>query len=70
MCRNSPAYDAGLRPGDVIVNFNQLPVDDASQFTRMVADAKSGTSAALKVLRGGRVIDLKIPIVSSARRRR
>ena len=69
MYRNSPAYDAGLRPGDVIVNFNQLPVDDASQFTRMVADAKIGTSAALKVLRGGRVIDLKIPIVSSARRR-
>jgi serine protease Do len=70
MYRNSPAYDAGLRPGDVIVNFNQLPVDDASQFTRLVADAKIGTSAALKVLRGGRVIDLKIPIVSSARRRR
>jgi serine protease Do len=70
MYRNSPAYDAGLRPGDVIVNFNQLPVDDASQFTRMVADAKIGTSAALKVLRSGRLVDLKIPIVSSSRRRR
>ena len=70
MYRNSPAYDAGLRPGDVIVNFNQLPVDDASQFTRMVADAKIGTSADLKVLRNGRTMDVKIPIVSSSRRRR
>jgi serine protease Do len=70
MYRNSPAYDAGLRPGDVIVNFNQRPVDDASQFTRMVADAKIGTSAAVKVLRNGRLVDLKIPIVSSSRRRR
>ena len=70
MYRNSPAYDAGLRPGDVIVNFNQLPIDDASQFTRMVADAKIGTSADLKVLRNGRTIGVKIPIVSSSRRRR
>ena len=70
MYRNSPAYDAGLRPGDVIVTFNQLPVDDASQFTRMVADAKIGTSADLKVLRNGRTMDVKIPIVSSSRRRR
>ena len=70
MYRNSPAYDAGLRPGDVIVTFNQLPVDDASQFTRMVADAKIGTSANLRVLRNGRLVDLKIPIVSSSRRRR
>ena len=70
MYRNSPAYDAGLRPGDVIVNFNQRPIDDASQFTRMVADAKIGTSADLKVLRSGRLIDVKIPIVSSSRRRR
>ena len=70
MYRNSPAYDSGLRPGDVIVNFNQLPVEDASQFTRMVADAKIGTSAAVKVLRNGRLVDLKIPIVSSSRRRR
>src|SRR5438876_2348187 len=70
MYRNSPAYDAGLRPGDVIVNFNQLPVDDEPQFTRMVADAKIGTSADLKVLRNGRTMDVKIPIVSSSRRRR
>ena len=70
MYRNSPAYDAGLRPGDVIVNFNGRPIDDASQFIRMVADAKIGTAADLKVLRNSRTIDVKIPIVSSSRRRR
>ena len=42
MTRVSEAYDAGLRPGDVIVSFNGQPIDDPSQFLRLVADAKLG----------------------------
>ena len=45
MYRNSEAYEAGLRPGDVIVAFNGQTVDDPSQFCRLVADAKIGTTA-------------------------
>ena len=70
MFRNSASWNAGLRPGDVIVSFNGQAIDDASQLTRMVADARIGTTATLKVLRGGRTIDVKIPIVSSSARRR
>jgi serine protease Do len=74
MYRSSPSYDAGLRPGDVIVGFNGQNVDDASQLRRMVADAKIGTTATLKVVRNNRPVDMKIPIQSSAsttaRRRR
>jgi serine protease Do len=73
MYRNSASYDAGLRPGDVIVAFNGQNVADASQLRRLVADAKIGTTATLKVLRNGRPADLKIAIESSAstvRRRR
>ena len=40
MQRNSPTYEAGLRPGDVIVGFNGQTVTDASQFNRMVGDAQ------------------------------
>ena len=40
MSRDSEAYDAGLRPGDVIVGFNGQPIDDPSQFSRLVADAQ------------------------------
>jgi len=67
--QTSEAYRAGLQPGDVIVEFNGQPVDDPSQLSRMVMDAKIGTTATLKVLRDGRTIAVKVPIVSSARKR-
>ena len=74
MYRSSASYDAGLGPGDVITAFNGQTVADAAQLRRLVADAKIGTTATLKVLRNGRPADLKIPIESSAssasRRRR
>jgi serine protease Do len=69
MFRNSGAYQAGLRPGDVIVSFNSLPVDDPSQFVRNVADARIGSTATVRVLRNGRSIEFKLPIVSSSSRR-
>jgi len=66
MTRASEAYDAGLRPGDIIVGFNGQAIDDPSQFSRMVSDAKIGTTATIKVLRNGRSMDFKLPIVSSS----
>jgi serine protease Do len=69
MFRNSEAYQAGLRPGDVIVSFNGLPVDDPSQFVRNVADARIGSTATVRALRNGRAIEFKLPIVSSSNRR-
>jgi Do/DeqQ family serine protease len=63
---NSEAYDAGLRPGDVIVGFNGQRVDDPSQFFRLVADAKIGSTADVKALRTGRSVEFKMPVVSSS----
>src|SRR5215212_5225604 len=70
MGRVSEAYDAGLRPGDVIVAFNGQSVDDPSQFQRMVADAKIGSTATLKILRQGRAMEFKLPVASSSTQRR
>ena len=67
MRRVSEAYDAGLRPGDVIVGFNGHQIDDPSQFSRLVADAPIGSTATVKVLRNGRTMEFKLPIVSSSR---
>src|SRR5262245_310126 len=67
--RTSEAYRAGLQAGDVIVGFNGQTVDDPAQFARLIADAKVGSTATVRVLREGRPVDLKLPIVSSARRR-
>jgi len=66
MLRDSESYVSGLRPGDVIVAFNKQQVDDPSQFFRLVADAKVGSTAAIRVLREGRAMDFQLPIVSSS----
>jgi serine protease Do len=66
MNRGSEAYDAGLRPGDVIVGFNGQAISDPAQFSRIVADAKVGSTASIKVLRNGRVMDFRLPIVSTS----
>jgi serine protease Do len=66
MTRASEAYDAGLRPGDVIVSVNGQAIDDPSQFLRVVADSKPGTTAVVKVLRAGRTMEFRLPIVSTS----
>jgi len=70
MARNSEAYNAGVRPGDVIVGLNGRPVEDPSQLFRMVADAQIGSTATIRVLRNGRPTDIKVPIVADSRGRR
>jgi serine protease Do len=65
MARQSDAYAAGLRPGDVIISFNSRPVDDASAFMRMLADSKVGTSARLEIVRESRHLEMTVPITRS-----
>jgi serine protease Do len=73
MVRNSASYEAGLRPGDVIVKYNGQEIADVGQLNRRVADETIGATVTLTIVRGGRELDVKIPIASSsanARRRR
>jgi serine protease Do len=70
MTRVSEAYDAGLRPGDVIIAMNGQTIDDPSQFLRLVADSKPGTTATVKVRRSGRTLEFKLQIVSSSTSRK
>ena len=63
MSRSSPAYQNGMRPGDVVVAFNGTPVEDPGHLSRMVSDAMIGGTASVTVIREGRRVELKIPIV-------
>ena len=63
MYRNSPAYQGGLRPGDVVVSFNGTSVEDPGHLSRLVSDAPIGSTAAVVVIREGRRVELKIPVV-------
>jgi Do/DeqQ family serine protease len=67
MYRNSPAYMGGMRPGDVVVTFNGTTVEDPGHLSRMVSDAAIGSAAAVTVIRDGRRVELKIPVVRLTR---
>jgi Do/DeqQ family serine protease len=65
MVQRSEAYAAGVRPGDIITSFNTTPVDDAQHLKRLVSDAKVGTTVTLALLREGKRITARVPIVKS-----
>ncbi len=66
MSNRSPAYAAGLRPGDIIIAFDQTPVEDSSHFMRLLSDAEIGGTVSLTVFREGRKFPVKVPIVQRA----
>ena len=65
MRRDSPAYQGGLRPGDVITTFNGTVITDGSQLSRLIQDAQIGSTATLGVIREGRRLDLRVPVQST-----
>ncbi len=65
MRRDTPAYRAGIRPGDVIVAFNGTDVIDSAQLSRQIQDTAIGSSATATVIRAGQRIDLNVSIESS-----
>jgi serine protease Do len=66
MRRDSSAYAAGLRPGDVVVSFNGAPVEDGGQLSRLIQDSRIGSTAAVEVIREGEKVALKVPITSTS----
>jgi Do/DeqQ family serine protease len=65
MQQRSDAYAAGMRPGDIIVSFNGTPVEDQSHIMRLLSDAKIGSTVTLGLLREGKPVSVKVPIVKS-----
>ncbi len=62
MYRNSSAFQAGLRPYDIVVAFNGRKIETGEQFVRAVADSPIGSTATISVLRQGRQMELKVPV--------
>ncbi len=52
--RNSPAFNAGVAPGDIILEVNRQPVTNVSQVTRALQSAGPGTPVFLLVWRDAR----------------
>jgi Do/DeqQ family serine protease len=62
LSRNSSAFKGGLQPIDVIVSFNGTPVEDPGHLSRLVSDARIGSTATIGVIREGRRVDVKVEI--------
>ena len=57
---DSPAQRAGLRPADVILEFNGKAVEDSNDLPRMVGMAKPGTKIPLQIWRKGKLQQLSV----------
>jgi serine protease Do len=58
----SPADEAGVRVGDVIVNFNGKQIKDATQLRNLVAATKPNEKANVTVLRNGKEQNLTVTV--------
>lgn len=61
----SPAVDAGLQPGDVIIDFDGTPIrskldSDVLGFTKLVREAEPGREVSIRILRGGETQDIRV----------
>lgn len=57
---NSPADKAGLKPGDVITQFNGKPVTATTQLQGMVEEIPSGTTEPMTVIRDGKTMNVNV----------
>jgi S1-C subfamily serine protease len=63
---NSPAAKAGLGTGDVIVEVDGTPIEDAGDLQRLMVGEAVGRPMALRALRRNRVVDLTVTPVELA----
>jgi serine protease Do len=62
MLRESSAYRAGIEPGDIIIAFNGMEVQDPGHLERLMSDAPIGSTATVRVLRDGKRLEFRVPI--------
>jgi Do/DeqQ family serine protease len=63
----SPAADAGIRPGDLILGINGQAVTSAQDSTARIATLKPGATAEIRGLRGAQEFTVSVPVVERPR---
>jgi serine protease Do len=59
---NSPAAKAGIRPGDVILEYNGKTTKTPTELSMAVADTKVGSNANIRLIREGKPVNLDVPV--------
>ncbi|MGA9725335.1 MAG: DegQ family serine endoprotease [Candidatus Binatus sp.] len=62
---NGPAQAAGVKRGDVIIAFDNQPVDDSRELPLLVGRSDLGHKGILKVIRDKQTLDLPVTITQS-----
>ncbi len=50
---NGPAWTGGIRAGDILLSFNEMPIDDARAFLLYISQLPPGSEVSLEVERNG-----------------
>jgi S1-C subfamily serine protease len=58
----SPAFQAGIRPGDLMVELDGTAVSSSGDFAALIADLTPGQSVAVKLVRRGVVVTARVQI--------
>jgi serine protease DegQ len=58
--RNGPAEQAGIRPGDILLEVNGKQVIDSAEMLNVVAEAQPGKEADLALMRNGKNFSVKL----------
>jgi S1-C subfamily serine protease len=64
---DSPAAKGQLKPGDIIVEFNGVGVNKASELAWLTTTAGVGTKVKIKILRAGRFAELMLRVTHRPR---
>jgi serine protease Do len=59
---NSPASKAGIKDGDVVLEYNGMPVQGYEQFVRLVRETPAGHQAKLAIWRNGSAQELTVTV--------
>ncbi len=60
---NSPAWEGGLRPGDVLLSWAQTPVNSSSQLNLMIATTSPNTTVEVEVARDNQSFITSVDVI-------
>lgn len=61
--RGSPADQAGIQPGDIIVRYNGAPVETPGQLQNLVAETPISSQAVMELWRGGTFLRATVTVI-------
>jgi len=64
VAQKSAAFQAGLRPKDIVLRLNSQAVADADQFHQILADLRPGDAISLKIKRGAKEREIRVTLKS------